>query len=268
MQFTFRWLGNAGFEFRLGDTLLMVDPFLTRPKLSNVYCCRVAPDLQAIKTHIQHCNLILVSHTHFDHFMDVPEIAIRTGAVVYGSSNTCELAQKLGVPEAQTHTINAGDEFSVGEIMVRVIQAAHPWIPGYTDGCLRENLTLPLRLRDYRMDSCLSFLISFQGRRILVWNSIRTDHAERADVLICRAVSDQLWYTRIMKSVQPRMVIPSHWDDMFRPLTETTRPFFAAPRLALPPIKRIDLSKFEGKIRKANPKSMVLIPERNKEYSV
>jgi L-ascorbate metabolism protein UlaG (beta-lactamase superfamily) len=268
MQFTFRWLGNAGFEFRLGDIVLMIDPFLTRPKLSNVYCCRVAPDLQAIKTHSHICDHILVSHTHFDHFMDVPEIAIRTGAVVHGSSNTCELALKLGLPEEQIHRINAGDEFSIGEIMVRVIHAAHPWIPGYTNGYLRENLKLPLRLRDYRMDSCLSFLISFQGKRILVWNSIRTDYAEPANVFICRAVSDQLWYTRIMKSAQPRLVIPSHWDDMFRPLTETTRPFFSVQRLALPLIQRIDLRKFEGKIKKANPECKVLIPERGKEYSV
>ncbi|MDP2964728.1 MAG: hypothetical protein Q8N39_01670 [Pelolinea sp.] len=117
------------------------------------------------------------------------------------------------------------------------------------------------------MDTCLSFLITFKGLRILVWSSTHTDHAEAADVLICRAVSGQRWYTEIMKNVQPRLVIPSHWDDMFRPFSEPSRPFFSPPNLALPPIQRIDLGEFEGKIKKASPGCEVLLPERFKEYA-
>ena len=119
-------MGNAGFELQLGNTILLADPFLTRPKQSNVYCGRVAPDRLAIKAHIQACNHILVGHTHFDHFMEVPEIARCTGAVVHGSANTCELAQKLGVHEEQIHRINASDEFSIGDIQVKIIPAAYP----------------------------------------------------------------------------------------------------------------------------------------------
>ena len=267
MQLIFRWLGNAGFEFHLGNTVLLVDPFLTRPKQSQVYFGRVSPDRQAIKAHIKACNHILVSHTHFDHFMDVPEIARLNGAVVHGSTNTCELAQKMGVPKELTHRINAGDKFSIGDMKVRVIPTVHPWIPGYTRGRLNKNLILSLRLRDYRMDTCLSFLIFFQGRRILVWSSTRIDHAEAADMLICRAVSGQRWYAEMMESVQPRLVIPSHWDDMFRPLSEPPWPYFSPPRLALPPIQRIDMREFAGKIKKASPECEMLVPERFKEYA-
>ena len=32
MNIQLRWLGNAGFEFQLGQTTLIVDPFLTRPR--------------------------------------------------------------------------------------------------------------------------------------------------------------------------------------------------------------------------------------------
>ena len=130
------------------------------------------------------------------------------------------------------------------------------------------DLKPPLRLRDYRMDSCLSFLISFHGRRILVWSSIGTENAEAADVLICRAVSGERWYARMMASVQPRLVIPSHWDDMFRPLSEPPRPYFSPPRLALPPLRRIDLGEFERKIKKAKPDCEVLLPERFREYPI
>jgi len=250
----------------LGDTILMVDPFLTRPKMTRVYSGRVSPDSLAINAYIKRCDHILVSHTHFDHFMDAPEITTRTSAIIHGSVNSCELARKLGVSESQTHRINAGNEFSIGDIRIKVIAAAHPWITGYTRGRLKKALKMPPRLRDYRMDFCLSFLITFQGKRILVWSSKRVDDAEPADVIICRAVSGRRWYAEMMESVQLRLVIPDHWDDMFPPLSEPPMPFFSPLCLALPPIKRIDLREFEGKIRKAKPGCKVLVPERFKEY--
>jgi len=268
MKFAFRWLGNAGFEFRLGRTTLLVDPFLTRTKQFRVFNGRVAIDRQAINEHIKDCNHILVSHTHFDHFMDVPQIALQTGAMVHGSANTCELGRRLGVPEVQTHQISANSEFDFGGIKVKVIPAMHPWIPGYSSGSLNPDLDIPLRLRDYRMDSCLSFLISFQGRRVLVWSSIATENAIEADVLICRAVSNERWYAPLLASVKPRLVIPSHWDDMFRPLSEPPRPFFSPPRLALLPLRRIDLGEFEHKIKKVKPDCEVLVPERFKEFQI
>jgi L-ascorbate metabolism protein UlaG (beta-lactamase superfamily) len=187
---------------------------------------------------------------------------------VYGSVNTCQLARTLAVPENQVELISANDELEMHGIQVKVIPAGHPWIPGYTSGQLRTQLHQPLRLRDYRMDSCLSFLITFQGRRVLVWSSISTDHAETADVLICRAVSNEHWYERMLTSVQPRLVIPSHWDDMFHPLSKPPRPYFSPPCQSLPPIRRIDLGDFERKVKKARPDCEVLLPERFREYHI
>ena len=247
---------------------MLVDPFLTRPRQTQVFFGRAAVDRQVVNEHVKECSHLLISHAHFDHFMDVPEIGARTGAMVHGSANTCELARRLGIPENQTHQIGAKDEFVIDDINIKVIPAAHPWIPGYTQGQLKMELKPPLRLRDYRMDSCLSFLISFQGRRILVWSSFATANAEAADVLICRAVSGESWYARLMAGVQPRLAIPSHWDDMFRPLSEPPRPYFSPPRLALPPLRRIDLGEFERRVKKANPGCEVLLPERFKEYLI
>ena len=268
MKFAFRWLGNAGFEFLLGKTTLLVDPFLTRPRQTQLFFGRVSIDRLAINERVKACDHVLVSHTHFDHIMDVPEIAACTGAMVHGSANTCELARRLGVPENQVHQINVNDEFEIDDIKVKIIAAVHPWIPGYTSGRLKSALDQPLRLHDYRMDSCLSFLVTFQGRRILVWSSIATEYAEAADVLICRAVSDEHWYARMLAGVKPRLVMPSHWDNMFRPLSEPPRTYFLPPRLALPPLRRIDLGDFERKVKKAKPDCEVLFPERFKECTI
>jgi hypothetical protein len=199
--------------------------------------------------------------------MDAPAIAQRTGATAHGSANTCRLMQAAGLPAQQTHEIASGDEFEIKGIRVSVLPAAHPWIPGYTFGKLRQKLNFPLRLRDYRMDACFSFLLEFKGTRVLIWSSTRPNDAPRADLLTCRAVSSQYWYDELLRQVQPKLVLPQHWEDTYQPLSNDPQPFFSAPRLALPPIGRIDLTDFSARVQQAAPDCAILVPDIFKVYS-
>ena len=263
-----RWLGNAGFEFQLGETKLIIDPFLTRPKFWQTYFGRVTPDKTVLQEHIPHCGHILITHAHFDHCMDAPEIALRSGALVHGSLNTCQLMRAAGLPLEQTHEIQAGNEFQIANISVKVLPAAHPWIPGYTRGRLNSRLNFPLRLRDYRMDACYSFLITYENLKILVWSSTSSRGAPQADLLTCRAVSSQRWYDDLLAQVNPKLVLPQHWDDTYRPLDSQPLPFFTAPRLAMPPLQRINLQDFKTNIIQAQPGIKVLLPEIFKLYDI
>jgi hypothetical protein len=200
--------------------------------------------------------------------MDAPAIALRTGATVHGSANTCRLMQTAGLPAGQTHEIAGGDSFSINDIHISVLPAAHPWIPGYTFGKLRGDLEFPLLLRDYRMDACFSYLLEFEGTRILVWSSTRPEGAPRADLLTCRAVSSQRWYDTLLQQTQPSLVLPQHWDDTYRPLSDDPQPFFSAPRLGMPPIGRIDLADFSTHVRQAAPDCAILVPDIFKAYSI
>ena len=130
MAITMRWLGNAGFEFQIQSTCFLFDPFLTRPKAYQVYFGRVAADNASIKTHIPNADHILITHTHFDHSMDAPEIARHTGAIVHGSGNTCAVMRAAGLPDNQVHKISINDNFKIESVRVSVLPAAHPWIPG------------------------------------------------------------------------------------------------------------------------------------------
>ncbi len=263
-----KWLGNAGFEFRIDRTTLLVDPFLTRPKAYQTYFGRIAPDQAALQRYIPVCDHILVTHAHFDHCMDAPAIAMRTGARVHGSANTCRLMEAAGLPAAQIHEVAAGDVFKTGDVRIRVLPAAHPWIPGYSRGKLKKKLKFPLRLPDYRMDACFSFLLEANGARILVWSSTHSVGAPAADLLTCRAVSSPRWYAKLLGQVRPRVAVPQHWDDFFQPLTLHPRPFFGTPRPAIPPIRRIDLQDFQEKVDRAHPNCRVLLPEIFQTYSI
>jgi len=263
-----RWLGVAGLEFTFGDQTILVDPFLSRPPLRNVFMGRVSPDTQLIEQSIKKADHLLISHAHYDHLLDVPEVAKHTGAQVYGSTNVYQLLKAHQLPSAQLHLLHAFDEIDLLYAHIKVIPARHPFIPGYHSGLLKNNLKPPLHLRDYRMDDCFSFMIEYKKIKLLVWSSIATEHAQLADVLFLRSVARQDWYDKMIKAVQPRLVIPTHWDDMFRPLSQPIRPFFSPPTSKNPLIKRINLNDFRNKILLADPDCKTLIPQVLQSYDL
>jgi L-ascorbate metabolism protein UlaG (beta-lactamase superfamily) len=264
----FRWLGVAGMEFTLGNHTLLIDPFLSRPPLRNVFFGRVSPESQRIKEKIKTADQLLITHAHYDHLLDVPVIARQTGAQVFGSANVCDLLKVLQVPSAQLHTLHAFDEIELPYAHVKVIPASHPFIPVYNPGKLKTNLKPPLRLRDYRMDECFSFLIKFTELRLLVWSSISAEHAQPADVLLLRAVDRQGWYDEMLNSVHPRLAVPTHWDNMFLPFSQPVRAFFSPPTLKSPLIRRIDLDEFKKMVFRADPTCKTLIPKIFEPYDL
>jgi L-ascorbate metabolism protein UlaG (beta-lactamase superfamily) len=269
----FRWLGAAGIELTCGDEglaeeSLLIDPFFTRPPSWRLLFGRVAANPGRIPASLLRCDHILVSHAHYDHLLDVPAIARRTLAQVYGSANTCALLRVCAVPNEQIHTIHAGDVLTLGSFRVDVLAARHGWSPGYSSGQVRTDLQPPLRLHDYVLGEYNSFLIQLPGLRLLDWGGVETQGAPKADVLFMLPTSLPGFYETLLAAVQPRLVVPVHWDDLFRPLSKPIRPGFELPRWELPPLKRIDLARFKETVRRIAPGAQVLIPEVLETYDL
>ena len=267
-EIQFKWFGVAGLEFRFGNQNLLIDPFLTRQPIKNLLFGRVSPNKELITRTIHRAEYILVTHSHYDHLLDVPDIARHSGAQLFGSDNTCRLAQICGIPESQMKRIEDGDVLSLGNVTVKVIPAVHPFLPFYQPGKLKAGLKPPLRLRDYRMDSCYSFLIDTGRLRILVWSSISTQRVVAADALFLRAVARPGWYAEMLEKVHPQTVIPTHWDDMFQPLNRPVRSFFKPPKFEIPPLQRIDLRHFEQTLHQIDPNCRVILPQVFETYDL
>ncbi len=264
-----RWLGVAGIEIVTGGQTLLVDPFFTRPPFWRAWVGRVAPDRALSLKLVQQADAILVSHAHYDHLLDVPDLALATGATVYGSANTCRLLAACGLPPGQVHEIEVGASFSPGGFGVEALTSRHSRLPGFGSGALRADLKPPLRLRDYRMDICLAFLIQADGLRIFDCGAGRPDlPAPAADVLICGPGKDAAFYQGLLASVQPRLVIPVHWDDFFRPLNRPLRPMLTPPEWRFPPVRRMDLQKFQEMVAQVSPGTRALIPEVFRPYEI
>jgi L-ascorbate metabolism protein UlaG (beta-lactamase superfamily) len=257
----FRWLGVAGFELRAGGQVLTVDPFVTRPPFWRLWFGRVHPNRALVAETVPRCDHVLVTHAHYDHVMDVPDVASATGATAYGSGNACRLLAACGLPVGQVGEIRPGDELDLGPFWVEVLPADHVPVPGLAPGPLPDGLVPPLRLRDYRMDACFGFLIEAGGLRVLDWPGVQPGPAPRADVLLSKTERRKGYFKALLGAVRPRLAIPLHWDNMFRPLSRPLRPFLEPPRLAWPPLRRADPGRFKATVEAVAPGVRVLVPE-------
>lgn len=269
-----RWLGVAGVELRTGEQVLAIDPYFTRFPFWKMWAGPVIPNRGLIAEHIQRCDYVLVTHPHFDHVMDVPAAAIHTGATVLGSLNTCQIVRASGVPVEQTCRIEVGARLELGAFRVDVLPARHGKTPidWIINGPVHADLKPPLRAFDYRMDECFAFRVETGGLRLLIGSGEAMQDNIEADVLFVGTVvltmKPRRYYETLLARVRPKIVIPYHWDDMYRPLSYPIRPTFEPPALAIPPLRRVDLSGFAQMIDAIAPGTKTIIPEIFRSYDV
>jgi L-ascorbate metabolism protein UlaG (beta-lactamase superfamily) len=257
VSLTFRWLGVAGVELKTDGQVLVIDPFFTRPSILRLLK-PVLSNSSLVAEILPDCNVVLVTHSHYDHLMDVPEVLRHTGAVAYSSSNTCQLMKLLGVPPKQVNDVRVGDKLSLGTFEVEVIAGQHSSIPfdWLFNGPLRSSLQPPLRVQDYRMDICLGYSITVVGLRLLVCAAA----PQPAEILFAVAQESKKYYQSMIEGVHPHTFIPIHWDNFTRPLSKPLHRFARPGRMQL-----------EQLIRQACetlPRLNVIIPEIFREYTL
>lgn len=263
----YRWLGTAGIELGINGQSLLIDPYVTRLPWYQMFFQRVQPNLGLVKKIIASGNQILISHAHVDHLLDVPVIVENTGAAVYGSQNTCWLLRRLGVAEAKIHPIEAGDCLFLAPYRVTVFSARHPRVPFFMPGSIPEHWQPPFTARQYRMDSCLSFLIEVGGRQILIESGKRTSPFIPADVLIISPFYNAAYYKRMLSDVHPKWIIPNHWDNFMAPLSLNDRQTYPVDGISSL-IARFVLPRFVHTVNEYAPSGRVLIPQLFRTYDL
>ncbi len=252
-----RWLGVQGIELGCAGHVLAIDPFFTRPTIWKFFQ-RVPPDLHLMEQLLPRCDTILVTHSHYDHVLDVPALAQQCGASVYGSANTCRLLELWGVPGRQFHPVQPGSHLSLGPFDVEVLPGLHVRFPGdgFLYGELKKGLHVPLRPVNYTVDHIFGYFIQAQGVRILFCPG----PALPADVVIAGVTYGQDYYRRLLTEASPRIFIPLHWDNFFLPLGKPSR------QLAWP--GRMRLKWLERLVGETSPGTRFIVPELFKPISI
>jgi len=142
-QVVLKYLGTAGCEITDGTTTILIDPYLSRingpapPRGGSGHLLAgdtrpaygwgdvAQPDVAAIDSHIQRADFVLVTHTHYDHILDVPHIALKTRAAVIGAESTENVMRAYAIPEQQLITVRGGEDYQFSSFSLKVIPSIH-----------------------------------------------------------------------------------------------------------------------------------------------
>jgi L-ascorbate metabolism protein UlaG (beta-lactamase superfamily) len=241
MKVTF--FGTTTLLFDDGEDQILFDAHLTRPSLPRYIFGKGETDRvlaeELIRLHgIDRLRAIVVSHSHHDHVMDAPYLAVRCGAEIYGTSSTLNVARGGGVPEERLHLFSGRERFAIGAYQITTIPSLHSK-PTILNNDLGQTIDRPLRqparLRDYKEGGSYDFLVEAQGKRILIRPSFNYIEGQldgiRADVLFlgvaglakADARTEECFFAETVQKVSPQLVIPLHWDNFFSRLDRPIR---------------------------------------------
>jgi L-ascorbate metabolism protein UlaG (beta-lactamase superfamily) len=225
-----QWLGIAGYAIDIAGTVILIDPYFSRPGFRALASTRLDPKLDEIARFLPpKVDAVVCGHSHFDHAADAPFIAKRTGALLIGSRSTCNWGRSAGLPESQLCEMpGGGAEVRVGEVTVRMVASKHGRavlgrIP--LQGSVEQTPIGPGRFWHYRMGGAFGVLLkSSVGSIYHNGSADLVDHeldGERADVLLaCLAgrKGTERYLGRLVDALHPGLIVPSHYDAFFAPI--------------------------------------------------
>ncbi len=228
---TIEWLGTAGFRMTLEGTTLLVDPYLSRIPLRGFLARRAAlPDAQAVATFAPRADAVLIGHAHFDHALDAPLIARETGARVFGSRSTAHLMALHGLADRMVE-VEPYRVYPVGPFEVTFVPSAHAklvlGVAVPMDGDITCEHLDQLSARDYGCGQVYGLHIRAGGVTFYHQGSAEiVDRAVRhrgVDVLLSAIAGrgfSRRYLERAIRLLEPKVVVPHHHDDFFRPLDQ------------------------------------------------
>ena len=184
--------GHSCFGVRVGDTSLLIDPFLTGNALADVGAEQVQADY------------ILVSHGHGDHVGDAVAIAKRTGAMTISNFEIQNWFLNQGVENAHPLHIGGGFDFPFGRVKLTIAHHGS----ALPDGSYGGNPA--------------GFLLTLQGKKIYhacdtgLFYDMKLIGEEGLDLAIL-PIGDNFTMgpddaLRAVKLLEPKAVIPIHYD--------------------------------------------------------
>jgi L-ascorbate metabolism protein UlaG (beta-lactamase superfamily) len=226
------WLGVSGYRLTHEGQTLFIDPYLSRVPFRDLLLRRpTLPDPAALDRFGgagDEVAGVLVGHTHFDHAVDAPAIAHRFGCRAYGSSSLVNLMALHGLAERAIE-VEPYRAYELGPFVVRFTPSVHSkLLLGLAvpyDGELTCEHLDSLSPGAYRCGQVWGISVEVAGVRFYHQGSANLiDDAVRergVDVFLAgiagRSFTRDYW-RRILPRLDPRVVVPTHYDNFFRPL--------------------------------------------------
>jgi L-ascorbate metabolism protein UlaG (beta-lactamase superfamily) len=226
------WLGVSGYRLSAEGHTLFIDPYVSRVPFRDLVLRRTAlPDPAALDRFVQAPGEVvgvLVGHTHFDHAVDAPAIARRFSCNAYGSESLVALMALHGLA-GRAVEVEPYRAYELGPFRVSFTPSVHSkLLLGLAvpyDGDLSCEHLDGLSPSAYRCGQVWGVTIEVAGTRFYHQGSANLiDDAVREqgiDVFLAgvagRSFTRDYW-KRILPLLDPSVVVPTHYDNFFRPL--------------------------------------------------
>ncbi|HKP59700.1 MAG TPA: MBL fold metallo-hydrolase [Polyangiales bacterium] len=242
-----RFAGVATLLFDDGETRWMTDGFFSRPALTRVAFSRIEPDRAGIQRGLSQLAVdklaaVVPMHSHYDHAMDSPLVAMQTGAQLIGSESTLNVGRGLGMPEDRMRKVSSGESVTLGRWRLTFLASRHVPLPNTRSVVtIDAPLVPPAHASAWGEGQTWTLAVEHaSGARLLILGSAGfiagSLEGRHADTVLLgvgtlgrqsREYRAQLWQEAVRR-VGARRVIPIHWDDFGRGLD---RPLVAFPYL-------------------------------------
>jgi L-ascorbate metabolism protein UlaG (beta-lactamase superfamily) len=218
---------------------------------------------------VDRAETVLVTHTHWDHYMDVPHLAGRTGARVVGTLTAYHLGLAYGLPSGQLSPVRGGEVLDFGAYTVEVVSSLHSRNKSYSMAFPGVRVSPPAKpetIADLPEGDTLAYQLRVvDGPSVFFMGA--SDFAERnltglapdvAMVALPSSTATADYAARLLDALdRPKVVVPVHFDNFE---TELRNPV---------PVAATDRERLDGlvtAVRRVSPRSRVVVPEYHTAY--
>jgi L-ascorbate metabolism protein UlaG (beta-lactamase superfamily) len=228
------WIGVSGYRLTYEGQTIYIDPYVSRVPLSSLLLRRPArPDFKALEQFLPREGKalgVLVGHTHFDHAVDAPAVAREFRCPAYGSASLAQLMRLHGLGDLAVE-VEPYRTYELGPFEVSFTPSAHSKLLLGVAVPMAGELTCAhldsLSPSAYRCGQVWGISIrvagvSFyhQGSANLIDEAIRDPEVDVFLAGVAGRNFTQSYWKRILPRLDPQVVVPTHYDNFFRPLSE------------------------------------------------
>ncbi|MCR2747336.1 hypothetical protein [Limnobacter parvus] len=239
------FLGTSSMAWTDDTSTWLIDGFFSRPAIEKVIFTRLnvdKPRVDEVITEVfRRLNMpevlsgIVVAHSHYDHSMDAPYLAMQYGGRLVGSESTWQIAKGQDLPALQMDLQAEQGQVSFGNFDIRLQESAHA-PTGFTGGFNNKPVFLPAHALQFKEGVSYSFLVSHPSMGsapfALIQPSAGFIPGQNKDVRVNTVLlgmgglgklSDEYiaeYWQEMVLNTQAKTVYLIHWDDFTLPLIQ------------------------------------------------
>jgi L-ascorbate metabolism protein UlaG (beta-lactamase superfamily) len=250
------WLGAAGFRVDTAEgATLLIDPYLSRPE-------NAIPPLSIQLADLTPIDEIFLTNGRFDHSLDTPALTEQTGAIIHAPEPVCQRLAEIGVSSHNLTSTAANESKQIGSLVWQAL----PSLVNQADSSLTlrallydPNCLAEVKALDHHcpLGAIVAYLFQAEGLSVIHFGSAAWIESEISDLepdiaLLPVETDPQLngSVLQLITLLNPKMVIPHHWDDYYPPLSQV-----------------IDLTRFETILKTIAPHTKIYIPTIGESFN-